>query len=153
MEIVDASSPQELDQVRELFQEYWRAFDFSPCFQNFADELTGLPGAYARPRGRLGLALIGGAPVGCIALRPLTRNACEMKRLYVRDAARGQGAGIALVRWLMHQARDAGYSQIYADTMPVMSRALAMYESLGFTRTTPYTSDPTAGAIYLSLTL
>lgn len=154
MEIVEASSRQQLDQVRELFHEYWRAFDFSPCFQNFADEVAGLPGDYAPPRGRLALALVDGASAGCVALRPLAMPAaCEMKRLYVRDAFRGHGAGIALVQWLMQQAREAGYTQIYADTMPVMARALAMYERLGFQRTEPYSAQATDGAIYLSLAL
>jgi GNAT superfamily N-acetyltransferase len=153
MEIIEASSRQQLDQVRELFSEYWRAFDFSPCFQDFADEVAGLPGDYAPQRGRLALALVDGTPAGCIALRPLTDTACEMKRLYVRDAFRGHGTGIALVRWLIDQARNAGYTHLYADTMPVMSRALAMYERLGFSRTEPYSSTATDGAIYLSLTL
>lgn len=164
MEIIEASFQQQLAQVRALFQEYWRAFDFSPCFQNFAAEVDGLPGDYAPPGGRLGLALVDGAPAGCIALRPLVMlspskhdpaiaNACEMKRLYVRDAFRGRGVGIALVRWLMDQARHAGYKKMYADTMPVMERALTMYDALGFKRTQPYSPTPTDGAIYLSLDL
>ena len=153
MEIVETSSRQQLDRVRELFHEYWRAFDFSPCFQNFTAEVDGLPGGYTPPRGRLALALVDGAAAGCIAMRPLAPTACEMKRLYVREAFRSHGTGIALVRWLINEARETGYSRMYADTMPVMARALAMYERLGFQRTSPYSPTATDGAIYLSLDL
>jgi carbonic anhydrase len=153
MEIFEARSPQRLDEVRQLFNEYWRALRFDPCFQGFASELAGLPGDYAWPAGRLGLAAIGSSAAGCIAMRPLDEGACEMKRLYVRDAFRGRGAGIALVRWVVGQAREVGYDTMYADTMPVMERALEMYERIGFERCGPYRSDPTEGAVYLRLGL
>ncbi len=59
--------------VRFLLQEYWDSFGFTPCFQNFGDEVAGLPGAYAPPDGRLALATIDwsacrlhrSAPRGC----------------------------------------------------------------------------------------
>ena len=69
MEIVPASTPEYLAIVRQLFEEYWQSFGFTPCFQNFAAEVAGLPGYYAPPAGRLALALIDGEPVGCVALR------------------------------------------------------------------------------------
>lgn len=153
MEISDVRSQSQLDQVRQLFHEYWRAFGFDPSFQNFNREVDDLPGSYAPPRGRMGLALVEGEPAGCIALRPVDDDACEMKRLYVRDAFRGGGVGIALVQWLIEQARQAGYKRLYADTMPSMQRALAMYEAIGFSRSAPYTANATPGAIYLSLEL
>lgn len=153
MEIVDATSEQQLEQVRQLFREYWHAFGFDPSFQDFARELEQLPGAYAGPGGRIALAMAGGEPAGCIALRPLDAGECEMKRLYVRNAFRGHGIGLALVQWIVAQARKAGYTRMYADTMPTMQRALEMYEAIGFKRSGAYSANATAGAIYLSLDL
>jgi len=91
--------------------------------------------------------------VGCIALRPLDHLRAEAKRLYVRPQFRGRGAGLALLQWVIGEARAAGYREILGDTMPVMQRALAMYDQLGFERTGPYAPDATPGAIYLRLTL
>ena len=121
--------------MRTLLEEYWNSFGFTPCFQNFGDELAGLPGAYAPPGGRLALATIGGQSAGCIALRRVDALHAEAKRLYVRPAFRGIGLGRALMEWVMTEARAVGYDEIVGDTMPVMRDALALYERMGFERT------------------
>ena len=152
-DIVPVTSAGQLEQVRRLFQEYWDSFEFTPCFQNFSAELAGLPGEYAPPAGRLALALAAGDPAGCIALRRLDGERCEAKRLYVRPAFRDRGIGRALMDWVIAEARAAGYREMLGDTMPVMQRALAMYDRMGFERTVPYLADPTAGAICIRLCL
>ena len=79
--------------VRTMLLEYWDSFGFTPCFQNFGDEVASLPGAYAPPGGRLALATVNGEPAGCIALRRVDEIRAEAKRLYVRPAFRGTGLG------------------------------------------------------------
>ncbi len=139
--------------VRALFEEYWQSFGFTPCFQGFDQELAGLPGDYAPPGGRLALARIAGEPAGCVALRRFDEQRCEAKRLYVRPAFRGAGLGRELLRWVIGEARAAGYSEMVGDTMPVMTQALDMYDRAGFERTGPYSQKATPGAIYLRLKL
>lgn len=134
-QIEPAESAEAIRAVRALLEEYWNSFGFTPCFQNFSDELAGLPGAYAPPGGRLALAAIAGQPAGCIALRRVNKHRAEAKRLYVRPAFRGCGLGRALLEWVMAEARAAGYREIVGDTMPVMRDALALYERMGFERT------------------
>ncbi len=151
--IVEARDEESIAKIRELFAEYWESFGFTPCFQNFDDELAQLPGAYSPPAGRLAIALIDGNVAGCIALRPIDDGSCEMKRLYVRPAFRGTGLGVELVCWLIAQARSIGYKTMFADTMPVMERALAMYERMGFERIDAYAEEATPGAVYLKLSL
>jgi putative acetyltransferase len=152
-EIVAAETPARIEQVRSLFQEYWDSFGFTPCFQNFGAEVQGLPGDYAPPAGRLALALAAGEIAGCIALRPFDATRCEAKRLYVRPAYRDRGIGRQLMDWVIAEARRAGYRELVGDTMPVMQRALAMYDRMGFERTGPYGDKPTAGAVYIRLCL
>jgi putative acetyltransferase len=153
MEIISVTTAQQLVLLRALFEEYWQSFGFTPCFQGFAAEVAGLPGHYAAPTGRLALALAAEGPAGCVALRRLDGRRAEAKRLYVRPEFRGRGIGLALMDWVIGEARAAGYQEMLGDTMPVMSRALAMYERLGFQQTGPYTAEPTPGAIYLRLGL
>ena len=149
MEIRPVEAAAHLDEVRRLFEEYWAAFGFTPCFQNFDKELAGLPGAYSPPGGRLALAWLGGAVAGCVALRPVDAERGEMKRLFVRPGFRGHGVGRALLDWLIAEARRAGYREVVCDTLPVMAEALAMYERAGFERTGPYAGEPAPDAIYL----
>lgn len=153
MDIIAVTGEPGITVVRELFREYWDSFGFTPCFQNFGEELAGLPGKYASPSGRLAVAYVDGEPAGCIALRRIDDRRCEAKRLYVRSRFRAQGIGRALLDWVIAEARAAGYREMLGDTMPVMQQALAMYERMGFERTEAYSGEPTPGAIYIRLSL
>ena len=136
-QITPATGDSDLAIVRMLLAEYWHSFGFTPCFQNFGDELAGLPGAYAPPTGRLAIVRLNGDPAGCVALRRVDDRRAEPKRLYVRPAYRGHGLGRALLEWVMNQARAAGYSELVGDTMPQMHEALALYKQMGFEVSAP----------------
>jgi GNAT superfamily N-acetyltransferase len=152
-QIVSAHEPERVPVVRALFREYWDSFGFTPCFQNFGEELAGLPGKYAPPDGRLALAWADGVPAGCVALRRFDQQRGEVKRLYVRPAYRGCGLGRTLLEWVLGEARALGYGEIVGDTMPVMGDALAMYDRMGFERITPTEEQAAAGAIAIRLRL
>ncbi len=152
-DIRPAEFPRDLDVVRELFREYAAGLGVDLAFQGFDAELQALPGKYAPPRGRLLLAWHGITAVGCIALRPLDATSCEMKRLYVRPAARGEQLGRTLAERVCAEARTAGYARICLDTLPTMSAAQALYASLGFVPIEPYVFNPIAGTKFLALDL
>jgi GNAT superfamily N-acetyltransferase len=152
--IVPAASPAGIGQVRRLFQQYWDSFQFTPCFQGFADEVASLPGVYAPPRGGLFLGLDDGAPCGCVAFKPLSGARCEAKRLYVAPEFRGRGFGKALLEHAIERARAAGYTELVGDTIPgAMSQALAMYDRMGFARVEPYAESATPEAVCIRLSL
>lgn len=153
MNMIEPVHAGEWEQVRELFREYWKSFDFSPCFQGFSTEVAGLPGAYGAPGGRLVMAMSEGEPAGCAALRRFDENRAEAKRLYVRPRFRGQGVGHALLEWVICRAREMGYRELVGDTVPQMTVALGMYDRVGFERTGPYAEVPTEGVICLRLKL
>lgn len=152
--IRQAASSAEIAQVRELFFEYAQSLGFSLCFQNFDKELEGLPGDYVPPGGRLLLAEYDGELAGCVALRRLDHQTCEMKRLYVRPTFRGKGLGRVLAENLISDARGIGYRRMRLDTVePVMKAAVAMYREMGFREIAPYRENPIAGALYMELLL
>lgn len=147
--IEPAVSAADVEIIRTLFQEYAAELGVCLCFQGFEEELRTLPGAYAPPRGRLFLARRDGEPSGCVALRPLTNDVCEMKRLYVRPAFRRDGLGRALAERLMHEACELNYSRMVLDTLEHMTPARRLYQSLGFRSCKPYYQNPLPGVVYL----
>ena len=151
---VQAQSPEEIAIARELFEEYAAGLNIDLCFQNFDQEVDGLPGNYAPPLGRLLLGIEGEQIAGCIALRRFSDGACEIKRLYVRPEFRGQGLGKKLVTTLLETAREIGYQRMFLDTLPgKMDEAIALYRSLGFREIAPYYHNPVAGALFMELWL
>jgi putative acetyltransferase len=153
MRICQAAGPDRIAQARTLFEQYgaWLGIDLS--FQGFAAELAGLPGLYVPPRGRLLLALASGEAAGCVALRPLEEPVCEMKRLFVRPAFRGQGFGKRLVERIVEEARAIGYSKMRLDTLPSMQSAIRLYNALGFARCAPYYDTPLRNTVFMELEL
>jgi GNAT superfamily N-acetyltransferase len=144
----------DLGEVRALFREYITWLDVDLGFQGFEQELLGLPGRYAPPSGRLLLAELGGRVAGVIALRDLGDGVCEMKRLYVRDSARGHGVGRRLSERLLAEARAAGYRAMRLDTLPArMAPANALYDALGFVEIPAYYENPVPGVRYLECDL
>lgn len=147
------ASASDLAGVREMFREYAASLEVDLEFQDFERELAGLPGDYSPPDGRLLLSFSDGALSGCVALRRLLPEVCEMKRLYARPASRGQGLGRALAQAVLAEARAIGYSKMRLDTLPSMGAAIALYRSLGFTEIAPYRVNPVPGALFLELDL
>jgi putative acetyltransferase len=149
-----AATPAQIAQARELFLEYAQSLGFSLCFQNFDQELAGLPGDYAPPGGRLLLAELSGELAGCVALHKFDNDICEMKRLYLCPKFRGKGLGRILAEAIIAEAHQIGYRRMRLDTVgPVMQDAVAMYRKLGFREIAPYRANPMAGTLYLELTL
>jgi len=158
LRIVPALSEETLSQARNLFREYATMPGVAPCIEDFEKEVASLPGAYSPRSGRLLLAIqeIAGSPgeaIGCAALRKLVPDACEMKRLYVRPAFRGQGAARELVKELITEARSIGYQRMLLDTLPSMKEAHKLYRTLGFREIPAYQKNPIPGAFFFELAL
>lgn len=153
-QIVQAETPEQIEAARRLFREYEAWFGMNLCFQNFDAEVASLPGGYAAPEGRLFLAYNGEDLAGCIALRKLEDGVCEMKRLFVKENARGRKIGIALIEKIIAEAREIGYERMRLDTFPPkMAKAVKLYESYGFREISPYYHNPYGETLFMELDL
>jgi putative acetyltransferase len=153
LKILDAQTGKNLEAVIKLFEEYRSSLPFDLCFQDFDKELANLPGDYATPRGCLLLATHQGQTAGCVALRQIDNDVCEMKRLYVRPEFRRKGIGRALAEAVIKRARKAGYKQMRLDTVPTMDAARWLYKSFGFKEIGAYRYNPLEGAVFMELVL
>jgi ribosomal protein S18 acetylase RimI-like enzyme len=155
IDIAAACLPDEIAIVRELFLEYMDSLGIDLSFQDVAAELAQLPGKYAPPRGAILIARDGaGSAQGCVALRPWSEpGTCEIKRLYVRPAARGQALGRRLAEAVIAAAARAGYVRVLLHTLASMTAARQLYVALGFRPVAPYYDNPLPGTLYMALEL
>jgi ribosomal protein S18 acetylase RimI-like enzyme len=142
-----------LEEIKQLFMEYAQSLDIDLAFQGFETELKTLPGKYGPPDGALILASVDGKGAGCIALRRISDDICEMKRLYIREIYRGLGIGKALISMLVDEAKKLDYRYIRLDTLETMKEAQNLYSSIGFYDIEPYVYNPIEGARFMELKL
>jgi len=135
--------------VRELFLEYANSIGFDLGFQDFQREVASLPGDYDP----ILVAHWNTEPAGCVAMHPIEDGLCEMKRLYVREQFRGHAIGRALAERIIAEARQRGYQRMRLDTLPTMTAAIPLYQSLGFVEIPPYRYNPIAGSKFMELDL
>lgn len=142
-------APSDLDAAKALIQEYllWLGIDLS--FQNIDEELADFPAKYREPEGLFLVAKDGNKVVGCVGLRRIGQQICEMKRLFVLDSHKGKGLGEALIREVIRQARGLGYSKMRLDTLSTMGAAQKLYRSHGFVEIPQYTINPIPGAVFM----
>jgi GNAT superfamily N-acetyltransferase len=154
-EILHVQTEEQLQAVRAMFQEYHSELPPQIRTVCFEQEVDSLPGKYAPPEGALLLATIAGQPAGCVGLRPFAgvEEACEMKRLYVRPAFRGDKLGVLLVQHIISEARSRGYRRLRLDTHPpTMRSAVALYERFNFV-VIPEVMNAVPELVYMELKL
>lgn len=152
-EIVQATTPDQTKEVRELILEYAMTLSCEPCLQRIEEDVAHLPGEYAPPDGRLLLALDDGKPAGCVALRKIGESVFEMRRMYVRQASRGRKIGKTLAEQCINEARTEGGRSVRLYTLPSMHEAIRLYRSLDFREIVPYGEHVIEGALYMELKL
>ncbi len=151
--IIHATTDEKIAHAKKLCREYAESLDIDLSFQNFENELEKFPKEYSPPEGRLLLARSTKKYVGCVALRKITDETCEMKRLYVKPPFRGKGIGKTLAKAVIKEARIIGYTRMRLDTLPWMKKAISLYTSLGFKPIEPYYPNPIEGSVFMELSL
>ena len=140
----------ELDAIRELFREYEKELDENICFQSFEDELKDPLKKYGPPSGDLILAYWDDEVAGCIALTKMKdKDACEMKRLYVRPVFRKNKIGRILIDDLLASAKERNYRIMRLDTFEKLQPAVHLYQQYGFKNISAYYDNPLNGVVYM----
>ena len=153
MEVLQAITEAQLEDVRALMRAFidWhrqRHSDDLALIDQYFDktafdtELATLPGKYVPPQGCLLLAVQQNLPAGCVALREIDADFCEMKRMFVYPQFHQQGLGRSLAEALIREAKLSGYTCMRLDTGRKQVEAQSLYRSLGFKEIKPYYELP-----------
>jgi len=145
--------PEDTASVLSIWREFIANSPVNLDYQGNDAEFANLPGKYAAPKGCVLLADRSGEIEGCVALREVSTDICEMKRLYVRPRARGGQLGHKLVERLIAEARASGYREMRLDVQEKSISARKLYEAFGFATAEPISFNPVPGASFLGLNL
>ena len=147
-EITKPITEKDFDLVKDIFMEYQQYLNVDLCFQSFESELNNLKNIYEPPKGTILIVKAVEEIVACVALKPIEENNCEMKRLYVKPAFRGNGLGQKLVESLIEFATLNKYNKMKLDTLVSLKEAVILYKKMGFVETKPYVYNPLNDVLY-----
>ena len=147
------SSPADYALAIQLTRDYLDWLDLDLAYQGVESELQHFPEMYGPPNGVFLLAYNDSSVAGGVGLRTIEPDICEMKRLYVYDQFKGQGAGRKLCEQLIDQARSMGFQSMRLDTLARMQSAVSLYVDQGFKEIAPYCFNPDKTAIFMQYDL
>jgi GNAT superfamily N-acetyltransferase len=116
---------------RELQERFDGGFDPELSLVPSLDE-------FAPPRGTFLLVRLNGEPVGCGGLKPISKEATYLKRMWIAPGARGLGLARRLLSTLEDSARSMGYSIVRLETNKSLVEAQQLYRSAGYAEVAPF---------------
>lgn len=118
--------------IRQVFKEH----DAPESGTVFSDPTTDdLFDLFRKNRSVLWVAELDGLPLGCCGIYPtegLKSSYAELVKYYLAESARGKGVGRQLMEKCILSAREMSYEKLYLESMPHFSKAVRIYEKLGF---------------------
>lgn len=148
-----AEGDKDYEKAKTLFKEYAESLSYTLDIHGFQKEIENLPGEYAPPDGFILLAYIKDDLAGCVALKRLKEDTCEMLRMFVRPDFRQRGIGRAMAEKTIDEARKIGYKKMWLDMVESMKHALGLYQSMGFVKIKPFREKSRGNAVFLELDL
>ena len=159
LKIYPVETDEDLEIVKGLLEDYL-AFMFEldgPVHikevEAHKHQMNNLGEYFRPPDGCLLVAKYKKESAGCVALRMLSDDTCEMKRLYVKPKFRGLKIGRNLANAVIKQAQKIGYKHMRIHTISALEQANRLYKSLGFNEIDPFEYTPREDAVFMELKL
>ncbi len=139
----------DIEETKLLIGEYIRSLHIDLSFQDIDNELQSFPHNYDDPDAAFLIAKHENIICGCVGLKKIDTNICEMKRLYVRDEYKGHGIGKELIKRILEEAKNKGYKKMRLDTLKEMKKAQELYRQFSFYEIEPYVYNPIEGTVFM----
>jgi len=127
IEICDPASQEVGDLIRALDADLWQRYPAGPIHGIDIDAFKAAGGVFM-------VARDGARAVACGAYRPIGVDTVEIKRMFTRQEARGQGHSRRLLSALEAHASARGFEHVLLETGDQQPEALRLYESSGYAR-------------------
>ena len=130
--IVEADNMHIARIIRNTLAEFGANKPGTVYFDATTDDLYNL---FRAPGSVYYIALVGDEIVGGAGIYPtagLPADTCELVKMYLLPHVRGIGLGRTLIEKCLAFAKEAGYVNVYLETMPELKQALQAYKKMGF---------------------
>jgi putative acetyltransferase len=126
------ATDQDSPEVKSLIFEILKEYGLTPEPSGTDKDLSELEATYFTKGGYFEVCLIDGRLVGTWGIFPLSREACELRKMYLHPRVRGQGLGKQLLERALACARKLGYKRVELETASVLVEAVQLYRRYGF---------------------
>ena len=125
---------------RQLYQWEGTLDEIVECFdrQGELSDIDNFQSYYFANRGLFLVVIDDNQVVGTGAVRRISENVCELKRLWLLEPYHGKGLGYRVLQKLIKFAQEKGYKKILLETDHEQERALRFYRKAGFQPTEKY---------------
>ena len=131
-----------------LFKEYAEWLNIDLGFQHFDEELQNLKTMYNSTDGGIILCKENDNFIACVAIRKITKDIAELKRMFVQSIHQHKGVGKILLEKAITLAVKCNYKYIRLDTLNHMKPAINLYKKYGFYEIEAYYNNPVSTAVY-----
>ncbi len=131
-----------------LFKEYAEWLNIDLGFQHFDEELQNLKTMYNSTDGGIILCKENDNFIACVAIRKITKDIAELKRMFVQSIHQHKGVGKILLEKAITLAVNCNYKYIRLDTLNHMTPAINLYKKYGFYEIEAYYNNPVSTAVY-----
>jgi len=154
VKLIEATSSNDYKLAVQLFMEYASQIKIDLGFQNFSKEIEDLEAQYSKPKGIIFIAYNNeNTSLGCFGIREFDKGICELKRMYLKEEARGLGIGKKMLHKAIEAGEVLGYKKMRLDTLSTMHTAIRLYKKAGFYEIPPYRFNPFDDAKYFEVEL
>jgi putative acetyltransferase len=148
LEYLIIKTDEEYSAAINLFKEYAEWLNIDLGFQHFDEELQNLKTMYNAADGGIILCKDKDDFIACVALRKITGDIAELKRMFVQPAHQHKGIGKILLEKAITLAVNCNYKYIRLDTLNHMTPAINLYKKYGFYEIEAYYNNPVSTAVY-----
>lgn len=118
------------DDAAELIAEL--DADLAVRYGSDDDPVQAHPEEFELPHGRFFIVTEHGTPLACAGIRRIAPGTAELKRMYVRPAARRRGLARLLLATCEEAAAELGFDELWLETGDAQPEAVALYLSAGY---------------------
>lgn len=135
--------------VRRLVFSILRDHHLAPDPDSTDADLADLEAAYFARGGSFDVLVDpAGRILGSVGISPIDERRCELRKMYLAAACRGQGLGKRLLEQALGRARELGFRRVELETAATLVSAIKLYEAFGFRPFTPEHLSPRCDQAY-----